>query len=59
VVARQSDLVARWLLIGFIHGVMNIDNIYIAGETIDYGPCAFMTRPRCQANRLNVTRSGG
>jgi uncharacterized protein YdiU (UPF0061 family) len=42
VVARQAGLVARWLLIGFIHGVMNTDNCSIAGETIDYGPCAFM-----------------
>jgi uncharacterized protein YdiU (UPF0061 family) len=40
--ARQADLVARWALIGFIHGVMNTDNMSIAGETIDYGPCAFM-----------------
>ena len=42
VVARQAELVARWLLIGFIHGVMNTDNCSIAGETIDYGPCAFL-----------------
>jgi uncharacterized protein YdiU (UPF0061 family) len=42
VIARQADLVARWLLVGFIHGVMNTDNCSIAGETIDYGPCAFM-----------------
>ena len=42
VVGRQAALVARWLLIGFIHGVMNTDNCSIAGETIDYGPCAFM-----------------
>jgi uncharacterized protein YdiU (UPF0061 family) len=42
VIARQADLVARWLLIGFIHGVMNTDNCSISGETIDYGPCAFM-----------------
>jgi uncharacterized protein YdiU (UPF0061 family) len=42
VVARQAELVARWLLIGFIHGVMNTDNMSIFGETIDYGPCAFM-----------------
>ena len=42
VIARQADLVARWLLIGFIHGVMNTDNSSISGETIDYGPCAFM-----------------
>jgi serine/tyrosine/threonine adenylyltransferase len=42
VIARQAALVARWLLVGFIHGVMNTDNCSIAGETIDYGPCAFM-----------------
>ena len=41
-VARQAALVAHWLLIGFIHGVMNTDNCSVAGETIDYGPCAFM-----------------
>ncbi len=42
VVARQAELVAQWLLVGFIHGVMNTDNMSISGETIDYGPCAFM-----------------
>ena len=42
VIAAQAKLVARWLLIGFIHGVMNTDNMSVAGETIDYGPCAFM-----------------
>ncbi len=42
VIARQAELVARWLLVGFIHGVMNTDNMAISGETIDYGPCAFM-----------------
>ncbi len=42
VVAAQADLVARWLLVGFIHGVMNTDNMSVSGETIDYGPCAFM-----------------
>ena len=42
VVARQASLVARWLLVGFIHGVMNTDNTSISGETIDYGPCAFL-----------------
>ena len=42
VVARQANLIARWLLVGFIHGVMNTDNTSISGETIDYGPCAFM-----------------
>ena len=42
VIAAQADLVARWLHVGFIHGVMNTDNMSVAGETIDYGPCAFM-----------------
>ena len=42
VVRAQAELVARWLLVGFIHGVMNTDNMSVAGETIDYGPCAFM-----------------
>ncbi|PZN98168.1 MAG: YdiU family protein, partial [Hyphomicrobiales bacterium] len=42
VIAAQADLVARWLLVGFVHGVMNTDNVSIAGETIDYGPCAFL-----------------
>jgi uncharacterized protein YdiU (UPF0061 family) len=42
VVGRQASLVARWLLVGFIHGVMNTDNTSISGETIDYGPCAFL-----------------
>jgi serine/tyrosine/threonine adenylyltransferase len=42
VIARQASLIAQWMLIGFIHGVMNTDNMSIAGETIDYGPCAFM-----------------
>lgn len=42
VVERQAKLVADWMLVGFIHGVMNTDNVTISGETIDYGPCAFM-----------------
>jgi uncharacterized protein YdiU (UPF0061 family) len=42
VVARQADLVARWMLVGFVHGVMNTDNMAVSGETIDYGPCAFL-----------------
>ncbi|MFY9934337.1 MAG: YdiU family protein [Streptosporangiaceae bacterium] len=42
VVQAQASLVARWMLVGFIHGVMNTDNTTISGETIDYGPCAFM-----------------
>ena len=42
VIQRQCDLVINWMRIGFIHGVMNTDNMSISGETIDYGPCAFM-----------------
>ncbi len=42
VVRRQASLIAKWQLVGFIHGVMNTDNMAISGETIDYGPCAFM-----------------
>jgi len=42
VMERQASLVAKWLLVGFIHGVMNTDNMALSGETIDYGPCAFM-----------------
>ncbi|MGK2910680.1 MAG: protein adenylyltransferase SelO [Sphingobium sp.] len=42
VITAQAELVARWLLVGFIHGVMNTDNCAVSGETIDYGPCAFM-----------------
>jgi serine/tyrosine/threonine adenylyltransferase len=42
VIERQAQLVAKWMQVGFIHGVMNTDNCSIAGETIDYGPCAFM-----------------
>jgi uncharacterized protein YdiU (UPF0061 family) len=42
IIERQAALVARWMLVGFIHGVMNTDNMALSGETIDYGPCAFM-----------------
>jgi serine/tyrosine/threonine adenylyltransferase len=42
VIARHAHLVAQWMLLGFIHGVMNTDNTSISGETLDYGPCAFM-----------------
>lgn len=42
VMERQAALVARWVLVGFVHGVMNTDNTTISGETIDYGPCAFI-----------------
>lgn len=42
VIKRQASLIAKWQLVGFIHGVMNTDNMTLSGETIDYGPCAFM-----------------
>ncbi|MFC6235534.1 YdiU family protein, partial [Leucobacter soli] len=42
VIAAQAELVASWMLVGFVHGVMNTDNATISGETIDYGPCAFL-----------------
>ncbi|MBS6501226.1 MAG: YdiU family protein [Clostridium sp.] len=42
VIKKQAELIAKWQLVGFIHGVMNTDNMTISGETIDYGPCAFM-----------------
>lgn len=42
IINKQADLISKWMLVGFIHGVMNTDNMTISGETIDYGPCAFM-----------------
>ena len=44
VIRQQADLITHWMRVGFIHGVMNTDNMSLAGETIDYGPCAFMDR---------------
>ena len=44
IAGRQAELVAHWMSLGFIHGVMNTDNVAISGETIDYGPCAFLDR---------------
>lgn len=44
VIEAQASLIAKWMLVGFIHGVMNTDNMTISGETIDYGPCAFMDK---------------
>ena len=44
VIGLQCELVAHWLGVGFVHGVMNTDNVAVSGETIDYGPCAFMDR---------------
>lgn len=44
IIKRQANLISKWMLVGFIHGVMNTDNMTISGESIDYGPCAFMDR---------------
>ena len=58
VVAAQAELIARWLLVGFIHGVMNTDNMSIAGETIDYGPCAFLDAYDPAAVFSSIDRNG-
>ena len=58
VVEAQAALVASWMLVGFVHGVMNTDNVSIAGETIDYGPCAFMDALR-PSDRVQLDRSSG
>ena len=55
IVERQARLIARWQLVGFIHGVMNTDNMALSGETIDYGPCAFMDAYR-SCDRLQFHR---
>src|SRR5437868_15017755 len=55
---RQAALVARWQLVGFIHGVMNTDNMAISGETIDYGPCAFMDTYDPNTVFSSIDRSG-
>ncbi len=58
VIGRQARLIARWMQIGFIHGVMNTDNMSIAGETIDYGPCAFMDGYDHQRVFSSIDRNG-
>jgi serine/tyrosine/threonine adenylyltransferase len=55
---RQLDLIARWLLVGFIHGVMNTDNMALSGETIDYGPCAFMDEYDPKTVFSSIDRNG-
>jgi uncharacterized protein YdiU (UPF0061 family) len=55
---RQAALIARWQLVGFIHGVMNTDNMAISGETIDYGPCAFMNAYRPDTVFSSIDRAG-
>ena len=58
VIERQAKLVAQWLCVGFIHGVMNTDNMSIAGETIDYGPCAFMDAYHPETVFSSIDRTG-
>src|SRR5438270_3301879 len=55
---RQAALIARWQLVGFIHGVMNTDNMAISGETIDYGPCAFMNAYRPDTVFSSIDHAG-
>ena len=58
VIERQAALVARWMGVGFIHGVMNTDNMTLSGETIDYGPCAFMEAHDPRAVFSSIDRHG-
>lgn len=58
VVKRQIDLIVEWMRVGFIHGVMNTDNMSIVGETIDYGPCAFMDRYDPSTVFSSIDRNG-
>jgi uncharacterized protein YdiU (UPF0061 family) len=55
---RQAALVAKWMCIGFVHGVMNTDNVSISGETIDYGPCAFLDVYASDAVFSSIDRQG-
>jgi len=54
----QSQLIAQWMSVGFIHGVMNTDNMSICGETIDYGPCAFLNRYKQDTVFSSIDRNG-
>ncbi len=58
VMDRQASLIAQWQMIGFIHGVMNTDNMAISGETIDYGPCAFMNAYSPETVFSSIDHSG-
>ncbi|MBM6616613.1 protein adenylyltransferase SelO [Bacillus suaedaesalsae] len=58
VINRQASLIAKWQLVGFIHGVMNTDNMTISGETIDYGPCAFMDQYDPETVFSSIDRQG-
>ena len=58
VMCRQIDLIINWIRVGFIHGVMNTDNMSISGETIDYGPCAFMNTYNPKTVYSSIDRNG-
>ncbi len=58
VIERQAELIAKWQLVGFIHGVMNTDNMALSGETIDYGPCAFMDNYDPRTVFSSIDRNG-
>ena len=58
VLDRQAALIARWQLVGFVHGVMNTDNMAVSGETIDYGPCAFMNVYRAGTVFSSIDQAG-
>ncbi|BAM05325.1 protein adenylyltransferase SelO family protein [Phycisphaera mikurensis] len=58
VIARQAALVAGWMSLGFVHGVLNTDNVAVSGETIDYGPCAFVGRFSPEAVFSSIDRRG-
>ncbi|MCL6423984.1 YdiU family protein [Brachybacterium sp. JHP9] len=58
VIGAQARLVAQWMLVGFVHGVMNTDNMTISGETIDYGPCAFLDAYRADAVFSSIDHGG-
>jgi uncharacterized protein YdiU (UPF0061 family) len=58
IAARQAYLIARWMGVGFIHGVMNTDNMAVSGETIDYGPCAFMDTYQAGKTFSSIDRNG-
>ena len=58
VARKQAELIARWMQVGFIHGVMNTDNVALSGETIDYGPCAFMDQYDSATVFSSIDRNG-
>ncbi|MBM63018.1 MAG: hypothetical protein CL484_08735 [Acidobacteria bacterium] len=58
VIKQQAKLIASWQLVGFIHGVMNTDNMLLSGETVDYGPCAFMDAFRADAVFSSIDHGG-